>query len=220
DLVSLIDLAPTFLDMAGVKHFEGISGKSLLPIFSSNKSGFIDSSRSFILTGRERHSHARPDNVGYPARAIRTNNYLYIENFKTDRWPAGDPAGLDKVVLKEKMADMKPILEGYEDIDDSPTKSFMIKNKTNYAKLFKMGFEKRKSEELYDIQKDPFCLNDLSEQANLNKIKAQLKTKLDQSLTTLLGNGDIFDSYPRFGLMRPFEGFKKRGKYNPAFIKK
>ena len=225
DLVSLIDLAPTFLDMAGVKHFEGISGKSLVPIFSSNKSGFIDTSRSFILTGRERHSHARPDNVGYPARAIRTNNYLYIENFKTDRWPAGDPAGLDKVVLKEKTADMKPILEGYEDIDDSPTKSFMIKNKTNYAKLFKMGFEKRKSEELYDIQKDPFCLNDLSEQANLNKIKAQLKTKLDQSLTTqgdprLLGNGDIFDSYPRFGLMRPFEGFKKRGKYNPAFIKK
>jgi uncharacterized sulfatase len=101
----------------------------------------------------------------------------------------------------------------------------MIKNKANYAKLFKMGFEKRKSEELYDIQKDPFCLNDLSEQANLNKIKAQLKNKLDQSLTAqgdprVLGNGDIFDSYPRFGLMRPFEGFKKRGKYNPAYIKK
>ena len=78
---------------------------------------------------------------------------------------------------------------------------------------------------LYDIVKDPFCLNDLSSQASLTKIKAQLKSKLDQSLTTqgdprVLGNGDIFDSYPRFGLMRPFEGFKKRGKYNPAFIKK
>ena len=225
DLVSLIDLAPTFLDMAGVKHFEGITGKSLLPIFSSSKSGFIDTSRSFILTGRERHSHARPDNVGYPARAIRTNNYLYIENFKTDRWPAGDPASLDKVESTEKKADMKPILEGYEDIDNSPTKSFMIKNKASYAKLFKKGFEKRNSEELYDILKDPFCLNDLSGQASVAKIKAQLKSKLDQSLTTqgdprVLGNGDIFDSYPRFGLMRPFEGFKKRGKYNPAFIKK
>jgi uncharacterized sulfatase len=225
DLVSLIDLAPTFLDMAGVKHFEGITGKSLVPIFSSSKSGFIDTTRSFILTGRERHSHARPDNVGYPARAIRTINYLYIENFKTDRWPAGDPASQEKVVLKEKTGDMKPILEGYEDIDDSPTKSFMIKNKANYPKLFKLGFEKRNSEELYDIQKDPFCLHDLSGQANLAKIKAKLKNQLDQSLTAqgdprVLGNGDIFDSYPRFGLMRPFEGFKKRGKYNPAFQKK
>jgi uncharacterized sulfatase len=225
DLVSLIDLAPTFLDMAGVKHFEGITGKSLVPIFSSSKSGFIDSSRSFILAGRERHSHARPDNVGYPARAIRTNNYLYIENFKTDRWPAGDPAILEKVGLSENKGDMKPILEGYEDIDNSPTKSFMIKNKANFAKLFKKGFEKRNSEELYDILKDPFCLNDLSGQASVAKIKAQLKSKLDQSLTSqgdprVLGNGDIFDSYPRFGLMRPFEGFKIRAKYNPAFIKK
>ena len=225
DLVSLIDLAPTFLDMAGIKPFEGITGKSLLPIFSSNKSGFIDTSRTFVLTGRERHSHARPDNLGYPARAIRTQNYLYIENFKTDRWPAGDPGSLDKVVVTEKTEDMKPIIEGYEDIDNSPTKTFMIKNKANYAHLFKIEFEKRKSEELYDILKDPYCLNDLSEKINLNKIKMQLKSKLDQSLTIqadprVLGNGDIFDSYPRFGLMRPFEGFKKRGKYNPAFIKK
>ncbi|MGI9138121.1 MAG: sulfatase family protein, partial [Sediminibacterium sp.] len=225
DLVSLIDLAPTFLDMAGVKHFDGITGKSLVPIFLSNKSGNVDKSRSFILTGRERHSHARPDNLGYPARAIRTQEYLYIENFKTDRWPLGDPASLDKMVITDKTGDMKPILEGYEDIDDSPTKSFMIKNKSNFSKIFKLGFEKRKSEELYDIQKDPYCLNDLSEQMNLSKIKAQLKNQLEISLTNqadprILGNGDIFDSYPRFGLMRPFEGFKKRGKYNPAYIKK
>jgi uncharacterized sulfatase len=116
DLVSLIDLAPTFLDVAGVKHFEGTTGKSLVPIFSSSKSGFIDTTRSFILTGRERHSHARPDNVGYPARAIRTSNYLYIENFKTDRWPAGDPASQEKVVLKEKTGDMKPILDLFPNI--------------------------------------------------------------------------------------------------------
>ena len=225
DLVSLIDLAPTFLDLAGVKHFEGITGKSLVSILSSNKSGFLDKSRSFILTGRERHSHSRPDNVGYPARAIRTNKYLYIKNFKTDRWPLGDPASLNKVVMTERTGDMKPILEGYEDIDDSPTKSFMIKNKSNYLKLFNIGFEKRNAEELYDIQKDPFCLNDISNQSDVSIIKAQLKSKLEVSLTTqgdprMLGNGDIFDSYPRFGLMRPFEGFKKRGKYNPAFIKK
>ena len=138
DLVSLIDLAPTFLDIAGVRKFEGITGKSLVPILTTNKSGNIDESRSFILTGRERHSHARPDNLGYPARAIRTIDYLYIENFKTDRWPLGDPAPEDKVILTEKSVDMKPILEGYEDIDDSPTKSFMVKNKASFKDLFKI----------------------------------------------------------------------------------
>ena len=27
----------------------------------------------------------------YPMRAIRTADYLYIRNFKPDRWPCGDP---------------------------------------------------------------------------------------------------------------------------------
>ena len=46
DLISLIDLAPTILDIAGVKHFEDFSGKSLMPIFKSSKSGNIDVSRN------------------------------------------------------------------------------------------------------------------------------------------------------------------------------
>jgi uncharacterized sulfatase len=34
----------------------------------------------------------------------------------------------------------------------------------------------------------------------------------------MLNNGDVFDSYPRFGKMRPFPGFNSQGKYNPDFI--
>ncbi len=51
DLVSLIDLAPTFLDMAHIDHFNGITGKSLMPIFSKAGSGIIDTSRHYILSG-------------------------------------------------------------------------------------------------------------------------------------------------------------------------
>lgn len=32
-------------------------------------------------------------------------------------------------------------------------------------------------------------------------------------------NGNIFESYPCFGAMRPFEGYKKQGKYNPKYMK-
>ncbi len=223
DMVSLIDLAPTFLDLAKVDHFKGITGKSLLPIFSKTGSGMVDTSRHYILSGRERHSHARPDNVGYPARAIRTTKYLYIENFKPDRWPLGDPALANQTVIAGNK-DMKPILEGYEDIDDSPTKTMMIKEKQLWPGLFTIGFEKRKGEELYDITNDPYCLNDLASSSALQSVKEKLKRELDNDLKKqgdprVMGDGDIFDSYPRFGLMRPYDGFKERGKYNPAFIK-
>ena len=40
---------------------------------------------------RERHANVRQGNLSYPASAIRTKDYLYISNFRPDRWPAGDP---------------------------------------------------------------------------------------------------------------------------------
>lgn len=224
DLVSLTDLAPTFLDIAQLDHFAGITGKTLMPIFSDARSGITDPSRSFILAGRERHSHARPDNLGYPARAIRTQQYLFIKNDKPDRWPLGDPPPAEQRSVTGK-TDMKPILEGYEDIDDSPTKSFVIKKKSLFPELFQLGFAKRGSEELYDISKDPDCLHDLSGNPGMKKIRNSLRKQLEQQLTLqgdprMTGKGDVFDAYPRFGLMRPFDGFKERGKYNPAYLKK
>ncbi len=221
DLVSLVDLAPTFLDLANVKHIAGITGKTLMPILTSNKSGLIDADRKYVLTGRERHTHARPDNTGYPARSIRTQDYLFIENFKPERWPAGDPPPAVQASI-EGDKNMKPIVEGYEDIDGSPTKSFMIKNQTSWPDQFKLGFSRRSSFELYDIKNDPWCLHDLSGRTDMKAVLNKLKKELENNLLAqgdprMTGTGDVFDSYPRFGLMRPFDGFKEREKYNPAF---
>jgi uncharacterized sulfatase len=221
-LVGLIDLAPTILEIAGAPALQGIAGTSLLPLLKGSISDKkLSVSKPFVFTGRERHSHARPDNLGYPARSIRTAEYLLIENFKTDRWPLGDPAPAKKTEILSK-GDMKPILEGYEDIDDSPTKSYMVQNKALIASLFQMSFEKRNAFELYNIKKDPYCMNDISGNADvsivLDKLKQALHAKLkEQSDPRMTGNGDVFDSYPRFGLMRPFDGFKERAKYNPAY---
>lgn len=221
DLVSMIDLAPTVLDLAGVKQFNGMTGKSLMPILQSKASGLVDPSRSYVLTGRERHTHARPDNLGYPARAIRTQQYLYIKNFAPDRWPAGDPAP-DKQIDAEGNAGVK-IIEGYEDIDASPTKTHMIKERQSIPGLFALGFEKRNAEQLYDIIRDPYCLKDLARDKKMATIKSSLKKMLETKLKEqgdprADGKGDVFESYPRFGAMKSFDGFKERGKYNPAFI--
>ncbi|MBI4876862.1 MAG: sulfatase, partial [Acidobacteria bacterium] len=91
DLVSFMDFAPTLLEAAGLKPPEIMTGKSFLEVLASGRSGRVDARRTRAFSGRERHSHARRDNLGYPARALRPPEYLYIRNFAPDRWPAGDP---------------------------------------------------------------------------------------------------------------------------------
>ena len=56
DLVSLIDLAPSFLEAAGLPVAKGMSGRSLLNVLKSKQSGLVDASRSSVVVGQERHS--------------------------------------------------------------------------------------------------------------------------------------------------------------------
>lgn len=221
DIVSLIDLAPTILELAGTDGLDGASGRSLLPVLRSDQSGIVDTTRAYILSGRERHTHARPDNAGYPARAIRTDRFLYIRNFKPERWPMGDPAPPQfSGILQD--ADMKPILYGFEDVDDGPTKRVMIRERHRWPQLFAVSFDRRGPDQLYDITADPACANDLSGQEEYRDVLLELRRTLEEELTVqgdprVTGTGDIFDTYPRFGRMRPFPGFKKRGEYNTEF---
>jgi uncharacterized sulfatase len=205
DLIPFIDIAPTFLEAAGLTPPAAMTGKSFLDVLASDKSGRVDPKREKVLTGRERHTHARPDNVGYPSRAIRTYDYLFILNFKPDRWPAGDP-------------------EGYHDIDGSPSKTYMMEHRTSekVAPLFPLAFGKRPAEELYDIKKDPGCLTNLADRAEFAAIKKRLRAELERSLTEQgdprMSGSDIFDSYPRYSPMRPeLGGFAEQGQYNPKF---
>ena len=96
DFVNLMDLAPTFCEAGGIDPPKTMTAKSLMPILESSKSGQIDRSRDFVVTGRERHVHvARDGYLPYPQRSLRTKDFIYIVNFEPDRWPMGDPVGLD-----------------------------------------------------------------------------------------------------------------------------
>ncbi|MBN2137915.1 MAG: sulfatase-like hydrolase/transferase [Sedimentisphaerales bacterium] len=187
DFISLSDLAPTFLEAAGLKPTAEMTGKSFLDILTSGKSGQVDGDRDKVFTAMERHTIRRAGGVGYPMRAIRTHDYLYIRNFKPDRWPAGDP-------------------EGYGDIDGSPTKTYMMQNRNQpkVKKLFELAFAKRPAEELYDLREDPHQLNNVADQAEYLDVKMKLAATLTEKLKAtkdprVLGNGDIFDKYPYYG---------------------
>lgn len=206
DLVSFVDFAPTFLEAAGVKAPATLSGRSLLPVLAANRSGYVDPARQYALAGRERHSHARRDNLGYPARAIRSREFLYIRNFAPDRMPAGDPAG-------------------YFDIDAGPTKEYLVGHRDDPAvKPFADGtFLPNPGEQLYRISTDRACLENLAGKAAFATIQQQHRNELGRVLTAesdprLRGNGDIWESYPRFSAMRPeLGGFAEEGKSNPRY---
>lgn len=203
DLTSLVDIAPTILEVAGVAVPAEMTGRSLLPFL---KGETAQGSNDHVLFGRERHTHARPNNVGYPSRAIRTEKYLYIWNMKPDRWPVGNPPG-------------------YDDSDGgSPTKTYLLEHQqeAGVKGFYEQAFGLRPADELYYIEKDPGCLTNLATQADYAKTIAELRAKLQHELRQqgdprVLGS-DIFDSYPRYNYMRKeLPGFKEPGKYNPAF---
>jgi len=188
DYISFIDFAPTILEAARVSQPESgmqpIEGRSFARIFSSGKKGIVDKSFDHVLIGKERHDVGRPDDAGYPVRGIFREGYLYLINFKPNRWPAGDPE------------------TGYMGCDGSPTKTFILSmNRTGLsAKYWNLCFGKRVEEELYNISSDPECLINLAGNPGLNPTKQKLRDQLlrqlrEQEDPRIVGNGDIFDNY-------------------------
>ena len=188
DFVNLMDLAPTFLEIAGLKPPSTMSAKSFLNVLTSNQyAGQVDSERNWVVTGRERHvENARSGGLPYPMRAIRSKNFLYIRNFKPDRWPMGDPKGLDDLTLRapqwEEISTNTRCAFG--DLDASPTKAWMIHNRADQkvTHSFELAFGKRSLEELYDIQNDPDHMHNLAANPAFNSVKEELALRLDEVL--------------------------------------
>ena len=182
DFVNLMDLAPTFMEAAGVSVPDSMTAKSLLPVLESESSGQIDDSRTFVVTGRERHVASSNDNLPYPSRAIRTKDFLYIHNFAPDRWPAGDPKGLDDP--NTEAPDWESLQEetytAYPDMDASPTKAWMIHNRAeeDVQRSFDLGFGKRPQEELYDLRKDSHYMNNVADDPGYQETKKELHNQL------------------------------------------
>ncbi|GAB4049888.1 sulfatase family protein [Spirosoma litoris] len=186
--VNLIDLMPTFLDWSGVKQRPVVDGISLVPVLNGQKTVH----RSEVFLERERHCLCRAEldsGAGYPMRAIRTKEYLYIRNFRPNRMPAGD----------ETIPNTPSI---FGDVDGGPTKIYMMDHRNDPAikPLFVMGFEKRPSEELYVLKDDPYNLHNKAQDAALAQTKNALRKRLDKWMQDendprQKGGGDQIDKY-------------------------
>jgi uncharacterized sulfatase len=171
DMVSLCDLAPTFLAVAGVSAPAGMTGRSLLGILESDKDGVLEAARDHVVVGRERHGG------NYPCRALHTRDFLYIRNYKPELSPAAADAGPAKEYLEEHEAD--PAV----------------------AKCWAAYAGTRPAEELYDNRKDPGQLMNVAADPHYAAVREKLARQLDAELEQTgdpraTGHGDVFDSYP------------------------
>ncbi len=208
DFVSLTDLAPTFLEAAGVSVPEVMTGHSLAAYWTEGKE---PAEREAIFFGKERHVPGQEagDWGGYPSRAVRTGDYLYIRNFRPDRWPAGTPA--------YDQATFFPAF--YADVDGGPTRTYILaerdKDKT-HAELFRLAFEKRPAEELYDLQSNPDQLHNVAGTPEYAAIQSALREQLTTELQAtqdprIQDQPEIFESYPYTG-GAPFpDHFQRQG---------
>lgn len=221
DLISLIDIAPTFLDLINLKDIPEMTGKSFSALVLKNPTKKNYLPRDYIFTGRERHTHAREDNLGYPVRAIHSKEYLYVLNLKPDRWPVGAPVA-NTWKNAPANGDYKEMWPGFHDVDGSPSKMLLMNKKTQFPFLYELAFGKRPQEQLYELKNDPYCINNIAKDPNYLTIKSKLKKILETELKSQgdprMYGSDIFDSYPRVSSMREFKGFKDRGAYNPEYM--
>lgn len=149
-LTSVIDLAPTLLDVAGTVVPDHMQGKSIEPVF------YVQTTpgREFVFS--ERNWHDSDEHI----RSLRTERFKLIRNAYTEL-PHGTPA----------------------DIGGSPSFRALIRHKKKGAlthaqsRLFQVP---RPRIELYDLEKDPWEVNNVAANSAYWQKARELAQRLDE----------------------------------------
>ena len=187
EYVSFVDVAPTLLDVAGVKWTDAgmqpATGRSFVDILRSAQTR-AQSARDHVLVGKERHDVGRPNDWGYPVRGIIKDDTLYLRNYEPDRWPAGNPE------------------TGYLNCDGGATKTEILQQRRDGrdTRPWALAFGRRPGEELYDLKRDPYCLTNLAQTPEHRQRLQRLREQMEQQLRAqddprMFGRGAVFDKY-------------------------
>ncbi len=204
EFINLADLAPTFVEAGGLKPPPEMTGRSFYGLLTGDEP---PGSRNTVFLERERHANVRTGNTGYPIRAIRTRDFLYLRNLRSDRWPAGDPQAYKDPPF------------AFGDCDEGPTKRFILDHRAEpgMQEFFQLCFAKRPAEELYDLKKDPHQLHDVAGQPEYAAARTQLRAQLDQWMKDTadpraIHDDDHWDSFPYFGGSSPAKKANRSNK--------
>ncbi|NNE94172.1 MAG: sulfatase [Verrucomicrobiales bacterium] len=156
-LVEYTDIAPTFLAAAGAPVPEIMDGKSFLSVLTGEadehkKYTFGLHTTKGIINGSE--------NFGIRSCATKTHRYIRNLNSDVKFTNAITRKGGDKVSFWESWIEKA---EGGDEQAVAMTKKYSF----------------RPAEELYDVENDPHCLNNLIDDPNLADLKKELSAELD-----------------------------------------
>jgi N-sulfoglucosamine sulfohydrolase len=133
----------------------------------------------------------RAGGVGYPMRAVRTRDFLYIRNYEPDRWPSGDPPD-------------------FGDIDNGLSKEFVVarKDSADFGKFYQLACAKRPAEELYDLKRDTAQQVNVATDRKYAGPREKLSKMLQDTLTATqdpraTGQKIIWDTSPYYGVANP-----------------
>lgn len=179
ELVSHTDIAPTFLEIAGVAVPAEMTGRSLVPLLTTGEPA--QASRDAVYMYRERHGfYAGTGGMSFPSRAIRTHDHLLIWNARPDAIPS--------------------------DVDGGPTKSHMEENAEDPASLYDLSFGTRDEYELYDVRADAYQMRNLAGDEAYAEVFDGLRSQLFSYLELrgdprVLGHAASFLYAPYFGVV-------------------
>ena len=102
----------------------------------------------------------------------------------------------------------RKVSESFADIDNGPTKVWMLANrdKVNVRPKFDLTFGKRPAKELYDLRVDPHHMNNVASLPDYNDILNKLHEKLftvleERNDPRIIEGADCkFDKYPYAGM--------------------
>lgn len=160
-MLNFIDFAPTILSIIGLDIPEIYQGKAFLGAEKSK------SERKYIFSASDRFDE-HSDRI----RAVKNKKYKYIRNYNIDK-----PHALN-VAYRNQMDLMKNL--------NLLNESNLLSDKQ------KLWFQVPKSnEEFYDLQNDPFELNNLIEEKKFSKEINDLRIQLDNWMNQINDLGDI-----------------------------
>ena len=146
-------------------------------------------SRSFVASAKDRLDHTI-DRV----RTIRTERFRYTRNYK-----------LDRILLQPQYRDHQPYTQILHTLYDSGKLS---------PKLAEIFFGERRPEELYDVQRDPYQLNNLVDDPRFAGVLEEHRTLLDGWLS----KGDMGEiEEPDAEIAFQNDGPDKWRKVNPEY---
>jgi hypothetical protein len=131
-----------------------------------------------------------------PICGIRRNDWLLIWNPKPDLWPAG------RIEPEYNWCDCP-----FGDVDAGPSKSrILLLAEAGDSAYYWLAFMKRPEYELYDVTKDPYQMNNLSDNPHYQDVLGDLKRELMQYLQKTYDprievRDSVFVNTPYFGLI-------------------